>query len=232
MDNTNYLNNFIQPVADDITFWRVQISEHALFLSNLLNPNTAYDLKREATQFYMRSVNSQTQMTRGTYDVNFMSLFYAFLETVHNKIPDIPDINLVLSLDDFHDLVKHMILEHTYVVRLLGGQMTVKEELLFWLQENAEHMTLVSNLLPQGQLKEDSGRIADALRCAHNASLHDHSYLLTSSNVVRASIEAASLVNNEIISGRVNIDQQMLLHEIRESNRSLDRINSLLKGMA
>lgn len=52
----------------------------------------------------MRSVNNQTQMARATYDVNFMNLFYAFLETVHNKIADIPNINVELPLDDFHSL--------------------------------------------------------------------------------------------------------------------------------
>lgn len=95
-----------------------------------------------------------------------------------------------------------MILEHTYVVRLLGGQITVKEELLFWLQENAEHMTLVSNLLPQGQPKDDSSRIAESLRDTRDAAMQHSSYFLSSANAIRASIEAASLVNNGIINGK------------------------------
>lgn len=230
MANINYLNNFIQPVADDSTFWKHQITEHALFLSNKLNPNTASELKHEATQFYLMSVNNRT--SESSYNANYMNLFYAFLETIRNKIPDIPNINLEISTDDFYDLVRHMILEHTYVVRLLNGQMTVKEELLFWLQESAEHMLLLTNLLPEGQLREESGRIAEILRETRDAALDNPAYLLNSSNIIKASLEAAALINNDIISGRVQIDQQMLFHEIREANRGLERINSLLQGIS
>ena len=225
MAHINYLTNFIQPAPADALFWKQRIAEHALVLSDLLNPDTASDLKHEATQFYIMINNNSD-------NEEFMNLFYAFLETVRNKIADIPDINLEIPTEEFYDLVRHMILEHTYVVRLLNGQMTIKEELLFWLQETAEHTTLLANLLPEGQLREEAGRIAEILRDTRALALENPAYLLNSPNIIKASIEAASLINNEVISHRVQIDQRMILHEILEAEYGLERVNFLLQNVA
>lgn len=218
------MESIIGPSTNDVSFWMGQITEHALFLSKLLNPATVMELKREANDYYL-----QASSKRNSYDPEFLTLFYAFLETIKTKAKDIKNINLEISHDDFCDLVKHMILEQTYFVRLVNNKMTVKEEIMFWLQEAIEHTTLVSHLLPTGQLKLKAIEVAQSLRDIRTAALSNPEYLLYSLQAIKVSIEAALMVNNEIIAHKVNIDQSMLFHEIRESEYGFQRIGSLIQ---
>ena len=142
------------------------------------------------------------------------------------KINEIPNINIEIPLYDFCDLVNHMILEQTYYIRLTDNKMTVKDELLFWLQEHIEHMSLVADLLPIGVLKDNATQISDMLKDIRNASLQNPVYLWNS-------LEVITVANNILmqVTNTKDVDPQMVRHEMRETEHGLKRITSLLKDM-
>jgi len=241
MTSSSNLFDIIQVTHDDIKFWTFQLTEHALFLHLLLNPQAVPELKNEAKHLH----NAWNEHRQKCKDLNpkkcscipdgyigFLKLsnaLYALLETIHSKIGVIPNINLDIPSDDFHALIRHMLMEQTYFVRLVEGKITMKEELLFWLQENAEHMTLISHLLPFGPLKDQAANIADILGRTKDAALQNSGYFINEVTLIRAANESAMNVHNAIVSGQVlTINQIMLDHEIREAIKGEERVRYLL----
>ena len=225
--NPNLLR-IVQASPCDIDFWSQQLTEHALFLHRLLNPQTVPGLKEEARQLYASWYNV-LQKRPIAYNATLINNTYGLLETVHNKISQINPINVELPVNDFHALVRHMLLEQTYFVRLVDGKMTVKEELLFWAQENAEHTELVSHLLPPGELKDRSALLADALNRNRVMANYDASYFVPELELIQNSNLGAGVIHGAVHSGQIRtVNDQMLEHEMREARKGEERVQYLL----
>lgn len=231
MSRTLNLTDIVPATAEDVAFWLGQFIEHALFLSKLLNPDVAPVLKHEAHELFM-ILNEDAKRSRFQYNENTLILLYALLLTVHNKIDDIPDLNIEISAKDFHDLVNHMLLEQTYFIRLVHNKVTVRDELLFWAQESAEHLTLVSDLLPEGDLKENVALLSDRANEIYSRGIAEPHILLELVNLLRDEMPASAEVYSAIIQGEVPVDRDMLLHERRESERALTRVELILSNLA
>ena len=222
MASYQYLSKIVVATDDDTTFWKDRFIEHVTFLYSMLNEREVPELKYEALEL------SSFLKSGSKIDPIHISLLYAFLETINNEIDDVVDINNALSRDDFRDLVRHMIIEQTYYVRLISGKITVKDELLFWLQETAEHMSLISNLLPHGPLRTQTSQAADILKRTRSHAIKNPLYLMVEADLIKSANRSAYLVNDAILSGKVQIDDEMLIHEIKESTRGEERVHSLL----
>src|SRR5690242_11954232 len=121
------IDRMIQVSQNDIDFWTQQLAEHALFMTNLINPQIAPDLVEEAKMLYT-GWYEHLQNKPVKYNPVFSNSQYALLETAHNRISQGLPINKDISQDDFHDLLRHMILEQTFFVRLVQNRMTIKNE--------------------------------------------------------------------------------------------------------
>lgn len=226
----------------DVDFWTQQITEHILFIHKLLNPDAVPALKQEAKIHYSTFYNVLNQKPV-RYDANMFNSLYAFLETIHNKICERNDtgdqtsiikgvgapINVELSTDDFHALVKHMILEQTYFVRLVEGKMTIKDELLFWSQENSQHTELVSHLLAPGDFKDQAAEIAHSLKRNRILSNYDEIYFSDELALIKRSNSAAGVVHGAVHAGEIRtVNDAMLEHEMREGQKGEQRVEYLL----
>lgn len=231
MSSNSNFSHLVQVSQCDIDFWTQQLTEHILFLHKLLNPDAVPILKEEAKTHYS-TWYCLLKQSPVRYDAGLLNSLYAFLETIHNKLGErnqnIP-INLELSTKDFHALVKHMILEQTYYVRLAEGKMTIKDELLFWAQENAEHTELVSHLLPLGNLKDQTSEIADSLKRTRVLANYDQIYFSDELSLIKRSNEAAGIIHQAVHTGRIQtINDAMLEHEMREAQKGEQRVQYLL----
>jgi len=227
-DNPNFLK-IIQPSQDDIDFWSYQLCEHSLFLKMLLDPNVVPDLQMEANYMYDQWYKLvQTKPIK--YNTNLLTSLYAFLETIHNKISKHIKLTLMLSIDDFHALITHMIFEQTYFVRLVEGKMTLKHELMFWLQENSQHTALFAHQLPPGDTKTYITEISNLLKRNKVIAQHDPSYLMYELKLLTQSNNAANYLHDEIHAGNIKgIDDSMLEHEMREAIRGEQRVKMFLE---
>ena len=223
MSATNRLNNRVQPDDRIIEFWLGQFVEHALFLARLLDPNVVPELKQEAHELFLR-LNEVVRANRADQGTRLLISLYALLLTIHNKQKEIPNLNLEIPADDFHDLLNHMLLEQTYFVRLTSNKMTIKEELAFYAQESAEHLTLVANLLPEGELKQSLQQIADQLNNLRVQGVENPLVLSQVAQVLEIEPSYTAQVNEAVLRGEVAIDKDMLAHEIRESTIGLERV--------
>lgn len=130
-----------------------------------------------------------------------------------------------ISTEDLTSLVKHMILEQTYFVRLNEGNITVADELQFWFQENREHIDLLSHLLPNGELKTHVIHLV-------NQSFEYPDDFKYQSDVIDISDRTTDIIHNDIHSGRIkSIDDKMLEHEMRETKRGKQRIIYLISNL-
>lgn len=237
--NPNLLR-IVEVSQSDIDFWTQQLTEHILFIQKLLNHDAVPALKQEAKNHYSawyRLLNENPVR----YDASMLNSLYAFLETIHGKIGERTQtgdkkviiqsapINVELSIDDFHSLVKHMILEQTYFVRLVEGKMTIKDELLFWAQENAQHTELVAHLLPPGDLKNQAVEIADSLKRTRVLANYDEVYFSDELSTIKRSNGVAGVVHAAVHTGQIRtINDAMLEHEMREGQKGEQRVQYLL----
>ena len=218
------LNDRVQANVKDIDLWMNQFVEHALFLSQLLDPVKVPGLQEEA-----REIHEQLKgllIIGGVERVaKLLNYLFALLVTVHNKTGR--NINLKISTDDFHDLVNHMMLEQAYFTRLVAGKITIKEEVEFWAEESAGHLTLISHDLPEGTLKSDIQQLVQFLK-----STHDSPNMI---NRVEQALEVEATYTqellNSVIKGEVKVDKAMLEHEMRESNWGLYRLKYFISNM-
>ena len=75
MSGNSNLLRIVQVSQCDIDFWTQQITEHTLFLHNLLNPNSVPTLKDEAKQHYS-AWYSLLHKNPISYDANMMACWY------------------------------------------------------------------------------------------------------------------------------------------------------------
>jgi hypothetical protein len=234
--NPTNLLYIVQASQCDVDFWTQQLTEHTLFLHKLLNPAAVPALKEEAKKHYA-AWYALLKQNPVPYDATMTASLYAFLEVIHNKIGTntvarqggVAPINLELSLDDFHALIKHMISEQTYFVRLVEGKVTIKDELLFWAQENAEHTELISHLLPAGDLKNQTAEISDSLKRTRVLSIYDQAYFSDELPLIKRSNNTTATIHGFIHSGQItSINDAMLEHEMREAQKGEERVQYLL----
>jgi hypothetical protein len=226
------LNNFVHPVDDDIRFWMGQFKEHAIFLHNLLNPETVPNLKQEALSL-ASALNRQILTFPNDPGLELLISLYALLEELSNKTEEIPNINVDICVNDFRDVVHHMILEQTYYTRLMEGKMTIGNELLFWLQEGEQHLGLTSHLLDCCKLKDQAAELSNQLKQMRFKALSQPCNLSTEVELLMAANKFATEVDNAIVSGTIKtIDRNMHEHEIRETEYGRMRVNSLLTNLA
>lgn len=234
MNSNPNLSRTVQVSQCDIDFWTQQLTEHTFFLHRLLNAEVVPWLKEEAKIHYKTWYNVLNQKPV-RYNAIASNSLYAFLETIHNKIKDqtqkvtgIP-INLELNIGDFHALVRHMIFEQTYFTRLVEGNMTIKEELLFWSQENAEHTELLSHLLPPGDFKNAATDLANSLKQTSLIANSDPIYFAQELELIKRSNETAAILHGKVHSGQIRtINDAMLEHEMREAQKGEQRVQYLL----
>jgi hypothetical protein len=221
------LDNIIQVSTEDINFWMQRLTEHTFFLKSLLNPQIVPDLQLEANELYQIFT---THIQRNSeYNAHLINALYALLATINIRMKDFGNINLLLSPNDFYDLIQHMILEQTYFVRLFEGKMTVQYELLFWLREISEHMSLISHLLPPNQLKIQAANIGNILEQTRIAALQDSSILLNDADLIRSSNEISLNITNSIRSGQIQgVDLATVEHEYIEAVKGFERVQYLL----
>lgn len=227
-----HLNNFVHPVDADVQFWMGQFKEHAIFLHNLLNPETVPNLKQEALSL-ASALNRQMLTFPTDAGLELLISLYALLEEINNKISEIPNINVDIPVADFRDLVHHMILEQTYYTRLMEGKMTIGNELLFWLQEAQQHMCLASHLLDCCKLKDQAAEISNRLKQMRFNALSQPCNLSTEVDLLMTANKFSTELDNAIISGTIKtIDQNMHEHEMRETEYGQRRVASLLTNLA
>jgi len=229
------MESIVQVSQCDIDFWTQQITEHTLFLFKLLNPTTVVSLRNESKEHYSSWYNL-LKSNPITYDPILLSSLFSFLENIRTKIKmlqrDSPPITIDLSIENFNSLIDHMILEQTYFSRLVEGKITVKDELLFWALENAEHDQLVSNLLQGTTLGNQIGKISDQLKQNYLISIYNYKYFPNEISLIKNSNNTIATIHNFVHSGQItNINDAMLEHEIRESKKGEERVQYLLSLM-
>lgn len=224
MTASSYLYNIVQPTQDDVFFWKEQAIGHALYLSTMLNP--ANDLRKEAADFYTKITSP-----RLSYDAVFMLQFFAFLEVVRSKVYDVPNITVETSNDNFYLSICHIIMEHTYTARLLGGRMTVKEEVIFWLDENSSHLELIARIISDDMMRSEALVIIDRINQAKEGiSRNDVSFIPIALNIIKAALDYGNILYNEAAAKRIDLDKRMVLHEVKESNRAVNRLKIFVQA--
>lgn len=225
------LTRKIQAKDCDVEFWTQQLAQHALFIHDLLDPQVVPDLKEEAKMLYS-GWYSQLQNNPVKYNPVLSNSQFAFLEATHNRLSQGIPLNMGILRDDLHDLLRHMILEQTFFVRLVQGRVSINEEIQFWLQENREHTALVSRLLPAGPLKNQIIDLSDRLESTRSLTNFDIPYLLSELDLVRISNQGAMIVHNAVHAGQITeINDAMLEHEIREAQKGEERLTYLISRL-
>ena len=218
------LNNRVQANVKDIELWMNQFVEHALFLSQLLDPIKVPGLQEEAHEIHeqLKGLLIIGGVERVAKLLNYL---FALLVTIHNKTDH--NINLKISSDDFHDLVKHMMLEQSYFTRLVAGKITIKEEVEFWAEESAGHLTLISHELPEGTFKHNIQQLVQFLKSTP-----------ADSNMIAQVVQGLEIeatytqeLLDSVIKGKIKVDKAMLEHEMRESNWGLYRLKYFVGNM-
>ena len=214
---------------NDLTFWSERFKDHAMLLFILIDPNRANDLKSRAHQefqnwdLYLQNLNVNT--------LNQLIPRLSDLKQDVLEFSKITQINLVISHDDFKDLVNHMIKELVFFLRLMSGDMSPEEELNFWKQENAEHTELSSHLIPfirmspqdAEELKVNSADVVQRLK-----SVTDPYALLPIyqwSNQIALKLDR--LIQEGDKSAIQDLFHMMVEHEIKEGTRGAIRIRQL-----
>ncbi|CAH6419331.1 Hypothetical protein HVR_LOCUS535 [uncultured virus] len=222
------LDRKIQVSQCDVDFWTQQLAQHALFLQDLIDPQVAPDLVEEAKMLYT-GWYKQLQNKPVGYNPVFSNSQYSLLEGAHNRLSQGLPINNGISQDDLHDLLRHMVLEQTFFVRLVQGRMTVRNEIQFWIQENREHTALISRLLPPGPFKDQIINLSDRLDASRAVTNFDLAYLNEELNLIKASNQGAITVHNALHAGQiVGLNDAMLEHEMREAQKGEERLTYLI----
>lgn len=222
----NVLQRTIDPTEDDVRFWTERLTEHALFIYKLLNENVVPRYKQEAKEIYNQYVQ-ELQKQRMTFNAHLSNELYALLGEIKTIAMNGSVINVDLNEKDFIALVKHMIYEQNYFVRLLNNRITVRDELIYWVQESHEHTELVSHLLPEGTLKKQAKELSSALKQLTKGDdyVQDFNYL------VKAYYAAVDVYERIAKHEIPNIDPEMVAHEVREAERGCLRFRNILLSM-
>lgn len=225
---TIHLSHTVHASPDDISFWLKQFTEHALFAAKLLNPEVVPELKQEMEAIYF---SLEEESNKGSYNANLLSLLYALLFKILNKSEILHNINMELSSKDFHDLINHMLLEQTYFTRLINDKVTVKEDLAFWAQESAEHLSLIANMLPRSNIKNNVLKLIQSIDHIMLKGHKQPSHLISVINLLRNEIPLTNEIYTLAFQQRLNVNKNMLEHEMRETEYGLARIEYLVEHL-
>lgn len=225
---TIHLSHTVHASPEDISFWLKRFTEHALFAAKLLNPEIVPELKQEMETLYFAL---EDETNKGTYNANLLSLLYALLFKILNRADVLHNINLELSQKDFHDLINHMLLEQTYFTRLVNDRVTVKEDLTFWVQESAEHLTLIASMLPKSNIKNNVTKLTNAIDQIMLRGHKDPAHLVSIVTLLRNEIPVTNEIYTLAFQHRLNINKEMLEHEMRETEYGLARIEYLVEHL-
>lgn len=206
------------PTPNDISGWNFRFVEHWYFLATLVDPIANPDLFGFAMtkcKEWLLTPNSHTrQQLKELYDFKLkLKSNPSVFQRLQSKAPGLLD---------------HMIKELVFFMNLIDGQLTVQDELNFYLEEAAEHTGLAAKLLERDPgLSLANEEIADTLkdRIGFPPSLQ-------TLNIVHSGNAAAQDLLKLIESGQIQTDltSLMLKHEIDEAQMGERKLNLLLRS--
>lgn len=224
------LNDVVNVNADDVAFWVGQFAEHAAFIAALLNAEAAPRLSEEARHYAMKF---REEAARGVeYDSNLLLKYFAFLVLLKSKLHKIPQVVTDIKDKHFCHLVKHYLMELTYFIRLANGKLQVWEDIEFWIYEAIDHILLFASLMgdeyPERKLLR---KFAKRLKAAWKLG-KQHPFILKA--LVKELMmhgEFIGRVRDLARSAAIRLDANMVLHEMRETDRGIERIKFYLQNI-
>lgn len=220
-------------VASTVEFWQRQIAEHVYLLTQLIDAEPS--LLKQSNELFdawncRKLCEKHCELSNATY-----SLLICVENRLHDSLPLIegnvvirppiaPNISSAISAEDLHALVKHMLVEQAYFNNLIAGKETIQRELRFWIQESAEHLELLSHLIPGADLAKEA---AAALRSYHAASLNQ---IVPNEEELLLEVEQITLGLKQLTN--VPLQQVIIDHEARESAMGRLRVRALLDYLA
>lgn len=219
-----------QQVHDEIKFWSDLFLEHAFFLSLMVGDKTlnqkATDIQEKFEKFKKELDKNQSQLSSF---LNLADQLKELQETVDKKIKNKEWVGWV-----YPAFIKHLQLETDYVQDKLNNKIDPTRELLFWDNNNKDHVKLIAQLLDPSEKK----LIERAKKLAQQCQLPDKESIfltgLTQKNKKELDdyYQRAKDVDNFQQEVKNNppksvIHPVLLEHMIKENNRGLGIIKQL-----
>lgn len=234
--------NYARKNECNVVFWMKRIREHMLFINKLLDNDVVPVLKCEAYELYSELSNDIS------YNEHILLKIYSLLEFIHTRSHELGkldvNINKRLMRQDFNALVKHMLQEQTYIVRLYNGKLSFKEEFLFWLEESIEHLTLLSKLINELSISPESQNLLADFNDLINNLQEVHDYLMLSIDLSEfTSFSIPDLLSrSKLLTTQLKMllpqdlqsadDIMMIDHETIETEFAMTRLPYLFKSLS
>lgn len=205
-------------MSELLFFWAERFTEHALFLSILLDQNSAKELKTRATLAYEEWRQFLSEYWNFDQFDRLMSELYEIKEEVLNKLKQGKMLTSALPQADFKSLVQHMLEELSFVGKVRNNTMTEEEEIEFWFRESAEHTELAGkSILNNVYKKVEVLNLAEDLKIDHSLALFE-----------KAEEDGIELLE-KVETGEIEslVEPMMLLHEVKEAEYGAKRLQLL-----
>lgn len=206
------MNRVTAVITDqDVQIWTFQFYQHAQFIAELLDEKKAGNFKPEAlleVQKWTQILSNGGSLQDVVDQLNELSDLQKQLLAVVERNQDIGPI--------YPSFLRHMLKEQAMFVKLASGQLTVVEELKFWLEEAAEHTGLAAHLLDPSEkdLTKEALALAESLELGSKNVEVKFPTDLFAQSIKSAEEMLAGIKSAEIKS---LLSPTMLEHEIRES---------------
>jgi hypothetical protein len=230
MSCTIHLNDVVNIQADDVAFWLGQFAEHAEILARLLNAEAAPRLAEEAGHLAAK-FREELARGNGQYDAMVILKFFAFLAHLKHMLHKIHKIVMGMKVKHFCRLVKHFLFELTYFVRLANGKIQVWEDIAFWVFEAIGHMRLFSALMDEQPERKMLRMKMEKLMCVWKLVKHHPRLLKLLLAELAMHGEMIGRVRGYIRGMATYADLDLVLHEMRETDRGIARIKFFLENL-
>lgn len=212
----------METLNDVIGLWSIQLKEHAMFIFKLLDDKKAPKLKAEAYRQWQKWSNVQSLKTKEQ-----LPGMIAELNQLKQKVLEALASGAEIG-NVYPSLIEHMLKESNFFLGKLQQNVTIDQEIEFWVKENAEHTGLTGHLLDpsEKQLVVDSLNMGQDLEDVANSDLGTINQLYQEANEAALELEA-SLRNNQVKTVNNPMTLLMLQHEIREAEYGAKRLQQL-----
>ena len=122
---------------EDKVQWNKRFTEHWYFLALLIDRDLAPELKNYATVKYQEWAKTPESHTMEQLQE---------LKQFKIQLLKRQDSKQIVGMI-FPSLLEHMLMELSYFVNLIEGQLTVQDELDFFLEEGSQHTALAAHLI-------------------------------------------------------------------------------------